>query len=75
MKKQEFSCVCARMDEGGKLEKLEEFMKFMCDILQMAVQTTGGDISNPNGMTEAPHKMIKKATCALLITAAMLDKF
>ena len=75
MKKQDYACVCARMDEGGELAKSEEFILFMRDTLNMAVQTTGGDASSLNGMAEAPHKMIKKTTRALLITAGMSDTF
>ena len=71
MKKHKFSCVCARMEEGEELEKSEEFMKFMHDILM----TTGGDASNLNSVAEAPHKMSKKTTRVLLITAAIVAKF
>ena len=41
----------------------------------MAIQTTGGDASSLNAMAETPHKMIKKTTRALLITAGMPDTF
>ena len=75
IKKQELSCICARMDECDELEKSEEFMKFLHDALQVAVQNTGGDAFNINGMADAPHKMIKETTRALLINAAVLDKF
>ena len=63
------------MNEGGELAKSEEFIMFMRDTLKMAIQTTGGDASSLNGMAKAPHKMIQKITCALLITAAMPDTF
>ena len=75
MKKQDYPCICVCMDECEELAKSEEFLKFMCDVLKMTVQTTDGDTSNPNRMGEAPHKMIKKTTRALLISAGMPDKF
>ena len=45
------------------------------DVLKMAIQTTGGDASNLNEISKAPHKMIKKTTHTLLIPAGILDNF
>ena len=44
------------MDEDGNLTELEAFIKSMCDIIQMAVQTIGGDVSNLSVMAEALHR-------------------
>ena len=55
------------------MAKGEEFIMFMHDTLKVAIQTTGGDASSLSEMAEAPHKMTKKTTCALLITAGMPD--
>ena len=75
MKRQKFPCIAARVDEGGELAKSEEFNRFMIEELEMVMQTTGGDSSNLNGMAEAPHKLIKKMTRALLMTAGLSDRF
>ena len=48
---------------------------FMRDTLKMAIQTTGGDDFSLNGMAVAPHKVIKKTTCALMITTGMPNMF
>ena len=61
--------------EGGTLAKSEEFIMFMHNTPKIAIQTTGGDVSSLNRMAKAPHKMIKKKTRALLITAGMSDTF
>ena len=75
MKKQGFDCVCGRIDDGGKLAKSEEFLTLMQDEMHIAMQTTGGDNSNSNGMAESPQRSIKTMTPALLITAALPDLF
>ena len=75
MRQHGFPCVCARTDEGGELAKLKEFMTFMRDEMHMVMQTTGGNNSALNGKAEAPHKLLKKITWALLVTAGMDDKF
>ena len=53
------------MDEDEELAKLEEYMKFVCDVLQIAMKTSVCDASNLDNATEALHNMMKKTTCVV----------